>query len=46
MAVHQALLFRQLSDDVTFFRHNAPQLPAEEAAQLAAVGIRIVDGEV
>ncbi len=46
MAVHQALLFRQLSDDVTFFRHTGPELPAEEAGQLAALGIRMVDGEV
>ena len=46
MAVHQALLFRQLSDDVTFFRHTAPELPDEEAAQLSALGIRMVDGEV
>src|SRR5688500_18096870 len=45
-AVHQALLFRQLSDDVTFFRHTGPELPEEEAAQLAALGIRVVDGEV
>ncbi len=46
MAVHQALLFRQLSDDVTFFRHTAPELPVEEADQLAALGVRVVDGEV
>jgi thioredoxin reductase (NADPH) len=45
-AVHQALLFRQLSDDVTFFRHTGPELPEEEAAQLAALGVRIWDGEV
>jgi thioredoxin reductase (NADPH) len=45
-AVHQALLFRQLSDDVTFFRHTGPELPPEEADQLAALGVRIVDGEV
>ena len=45
-AVHQALLFRQLSRDVTFFRHTGPELPEEEAAQLAALGIRMVDGEV
>jgi thioredoxin reductase len=44
-AVHQALLFRQLSDDVTVFSHTMP--PAgEEAEQLAARGIRVVDGEV
>jgi thioredoxin reductase len=45
-AVHQALLFRQLTDDVVFFRHTGPELPEEEAAQLAALGIRMVDGEV
>ena len=45
-AVHQALLFRQLSDDVTFFRHTGPELPEDEAAQLAALGVRMVDGEV
>ncbi|WP_171064166.1 NAD(P)/FAD-dependent oxidoreductase [Actinomadura soli] len=45
MAVHQALLFRQLSDDVTLFSHTTP--PAgEEAAQLAARGVRVIDGEV
>ena len=46
MAVHQALLFRQLSDDVVFFRHTAPELPEEEAVQLAALGVPIVEGEV
>jgi thioredoxin reductase (NADPH) len=45
-AVHQALLFRQLSDDVTFFRHTWPDLPDDEADQLAALGVRMVDGEV
>ncbi|MFP5371096.1 MAG: NAD(P)/FAD-dependent oxidoreductase, partial [Actinomycetes bacterium] len=40
MAVHQALLFRQLSADVTFFRHTGLELPADEAEQLAALGIR------
>jgi thioredoxin reductase (NADPH) len=45
-AVHQALLFRQLSADVLFFRHTGPELPAEEAEQLAALGVRMVDGEV
>ena len=45
-AVHQALLFRQLSDDVSFFRHTGPDLPAEEAEQLSALGVRMVDGEV
>jgi thioredoxin reductase len=45
-AVHQALLFRQLSDDVVFFRHTGPELPSESAEQLAALGVPMVDGEV
>ena len=45
-AVHQALLFRQLSADVIFFRHTGPELPVDEVEQLAALGIRMVDGEV
>ena len=45
-AVHQALLFRQLSADVTFFRHTGPELPAEQTEQLAALGIGVVDGAV
>ncbi|WP_433174743.1 NAD(P)/FAD-dependent oxidoreductase [Actinoallomurus sp. CA-150999] len=45
MSVHQALMFRQLSDDVTFFSHTTPPT-AEEAEQLAARGIGVVDGEV
>jgi thioredoxin reductase len=44
-SVHQALLFRQLSDDVTVFS-NAGPLPDEEAGQLAARGISVVDGAV
>jgi thioredoxin reductase len=46
MAVHQALLFRQLSDDVTLLLHTAPAPGPEEAEQLAARGIVCVDGEV
>ncbi|MBO2456952.1 NAD(P)/FAD-dependent oxidoreductase [Actinomadura violacea] len=46
MSVHQALLFRQLSDDVTFFCHTAPRPSGEQAEQLAARGIRVVEGEV
>jgi thioredoxin reductase len=45
MSVHQALLFRQLSDDVTFVAH-AVRPDAEQAEQLAARGIRVVDGPV
>jgi thioredoxin reductase len=43
--VHQALLFRQLSDDVTVFC-NARPLADEEAEQLAARGISVVGGAV
>ncbi|ONI90769.1 thioredoxin reductase [Saccharothrix sp. ALI-22-I] len=46
MAVHQALLFRQLSADVTFFSHTTPPLDDEQAEQLAARGINVVHGEV
>ncbi|MBI0296262.1 NAD(P)/FAD-dependent oxidoreductase [Streptomyces sp. PRKS01-29] len=46
LSVHQALLFRQWSDDVTFFSHTLPVPTGEEAEQLAARGIRVVDGEV
>ncbi len=45
MSVHQALLFRQLTTDVTFFSHTLPPTP-EQAEQLAARGIAVVDGEV
>jgi thioredoxin reductase len=44
-SAHQALLFRQLSDDVVFFA-NGTGLDGAEAAQLAARGIRVVDGGV
>jgi thioredoxin reductase len=45
MSVHQALLFRQLSRDVLYFTHRMPP-NSEQAEQLAARGIRVVDGEV
>jgi thioredoxin reductase/SAM-dependent methyltransferase len=45
MSVHQALLFRQLTDDVTFFADDMPP-DDEQAEQLAARGIRVVDGLV
>jgi thioredoxin reductase len=46
MSVHQALLFRQLSADVTYFSHTMPPLTEEQAEQLAARGIGVVDGPV
>jgi thioredoxin reductase len=45
-AVHQALLFRQWSDDIVLFRHTAPAPSPAEAEQLAARGIRVVTGLV
>ena len=46
MAVHQALLFRQLTEDLTLFLHTAPEPTDEQAEQLAARGITVVEGEV
>jgi thioredoxin reductase/SAM-dependent methyltransferase len=46
MAVHQALLFRQMSPHVTLYRHTGPTPDAHEQAQLAALGIEVVDGTV
>ena len=42
---HQALLFRQLSDQVVYFGHTMPP-DDKQAEQLAARGIRLVEGEV
>jgi SAM-dependent methyltransferase len=44
--VHQALLFRQLSADVTVLTHTGPPLTAEQVADLTARGIAIVGGAV
>ncbi|MFJ6570058.1 NAD(P)/FAD-dependent oxidoreductase [Streptomyces sp. NPDC091292] len=46
LSVHQALLFRQWSDDVTLFSHTLPALTDEQAEELAAREIRVVPGEV
>jgi len=46
MSVHSALLFRQWSDDVLFFTHTAEAPTPEQAEQLAARGIAVVDGAV
>jgi thioredoxin reductase (NADPH) len=46
MAVHAALLWRQISPDVTLFLHTAPPLTPEQAEQLVALGVRVVEGEV
>ncbi len=46
LAVHQALMWRQWSDDVTLFLHTGPEPAEEEYEQLAARGVAVVDGEV
>ncbi|GAA2880769.1 NAD(P)/FAD-dependent oxidoreductase [Pseudonocardia halophobica] len=46
MSVHQVLLFRQWSADVTFFTHTAAPLTDEVAEQLAARDIAVVEGPV
>ncbi|MGW2084566.1 NAD(P)/FAD-dependent oxidoreductase [Streptomyces sp. NPDC001880] len=46
LAVHQALMWRQWSADITLFRHTGPEFTDEEYEQLAARGIAVVDGEV
>jgi thioredoxin reductase len=45
-AAHQALLFRQWSDNVTLFLNNSPQPTDVERVQLAARGIPVVEGQV
>ncbi len=46
MAVHQALMWRQWSDDLVLFLHRAPEPTDDEREQLAARGVRVVEGEV
>ncbi|WP_404285305.1 NAD(P)/FAD-dependent oxidoreductase [Glutamicibacter arilaitensis] len=46
MSTHQALLFRQLSDTITYVNHAPKSLTAENRALLAAVGIEVVDAQV
>lgn len=46
LAVHQALLFRQWSPNITLFLHSAPEPTAVERQQLAARGIRVIEGTV
>src|SRR5258708_4773785 len=45
-AVHQALLFRQLSPHVTVLRHTAPDLAGEQREQLSVLGIAVIEGVV
>jgi thioredoxin reductase/SAM-dependent methyltransferase len=45
-AVHQALLFHQLSPHVTLLRHTGPEPTDEQREQLDAFGIAVIEGEV
>ncbi|MDG4816041.1 NAD(P)/FAD-dependent oxidoreductase [Micromonospora sp. WMMD956] len=45
MSVHQALLFRQLSDDVRYFSHDQ-DLGEQDRRKLDALGIPVVAGRV
>jgi thioredoxin reductase/SAM-dependent methyltransferase len=44
MAGHQALLFRQLSDDVVVVVHDGVEIPDEEMERLGAIGVRFAQG--
>lgn len=46
LSVHQALLWRQWSADVTLLRHTAPRPGPEDAERLAARDVTVVDGQV
>ncbi|MBD8584208.1 NAD(P)/FAD-dependent oxidoreductase [Frigoribacterium sp. CFBP 8766] len=45
-AVHQAMMFRQWSDRVTLFVHEAPEPTDDEWERLAARGVQVVTGRV
>ena len=45
-AIHQALLFRQLSPHVTVLQHTGPALSDDQYEQLHAVGVGVVAGTV
>lgn len=45
-SMHQVLLFSQLSDDVTYFLHDAPEPSDEQWEQLAALGVSVVTPRV
>ena len=46
MAIHQALLFRQLSEHVTLLQHTGPAPAGEQREQLDARGIAVAEGRV
>ncbi|MCU4296484.1 NAD(P)/FAD-dependent oxidoreductase [Brevibacterium permense] len=46
MSYHQAMLFSQLSDHVSFIRHNAPAPDSEQTAMLDTLGIEFINSTV
>ena len=46
VGIHQAMLFRQLSDQVTVLLHEAPEPTEEQSAMLAAAGVPLVRGRI
>ena len=46
LSVHQALMWRQWSDDITFYCNDVVQLDATQRRQFEARGIRVVEGKV
>ncbi|MFC5434482.1 FAD-dependent oxidoreductase [Microbacterium suwonense] len=46
IGIHQAILFRQLSNRVTLFLHEAPEPTEQQSAMLAAAGIPVVRGRI
>jgi len=45
-SVHQVLLFAQLSDRVTYLRHDAPPLEPAQVEELAALGVEVVQARI
>ncbi|MFA9429211.1 NAD(P)/FAD-dependent oxidoreductase [Egicoccus sp. AB-alg2] len=46
MSLHQAGLFRQLSERIVLLAHDGPSPDADQAAQLAARDVEVVEGRV
>lgn len=46
IAVHHAMMFRQLSETVTLFLHEAADPTPEQQAQLDALGVAVIRGRV
>ena len=46
MAIHQAMMFRQWSDDITLFLNDGPEPTEQHWEELAARGISVVQGKV